>query len=365
MRLVGGPDAGGALARLVMSVAATALLAGLLAACRSGRSVATASRATPGPGTASTTADSGSVTAPPGVTRYQQAVDGAASRGVKVWLEADLAKRWLAGSDQFHQGVVALGQLASRPGVVGIKVADELGYHSGLGDDVNRVLKFLADTRSALSQAAAGKQLLVDFVVPDLGCAPGMNLRGGGPAGCTAKWDGEYPALALDQLDRVFASGSIDVADISTGLEADSTYTSWGITRDQAQTAGWAEIRRRGWSQRVRLQARKALAHSDSYSGGPAQAQADTRTFIDIPLSAGAQAVDIWAWREVYKGQVVRLMDPQLVSNPLWQDLRQRRAAGDTLFTHFTPSQVDKGLDQDLDQLAQVFTNVFVAAGIG
>src|SRR5260370_33084183 len=95
---------------------------------------------TAGAGAGGTTAGFGSVTAPPGVTRYQQAVDGAASRGVKVWLEADLAKRWLAGSDQFHQGVAALCQVASRPRVVGVTVADELGYHSRLGDDANTAL---------------------------------------------------------------------------------------------------------------------------------------------------------------------------------------------------------------------------------
>jgi hypothetical protein len=360
VRLVGGPGGAGPLVRLVMSVAMTALLASVLTACRSGRSVGVASSST-----STTSADSAVVTPPSGsgASRYQQAVDAAATRGLKVWLEADLAKRWLAGPDQFHQGIVALGQLASRPGVVGIKLADELGYHYGLGDDVNRMLKFLADTRSALSQAAPGKQLLVDFVIPDLGCAPGMG--GSGPAGCVAKWDGEYPALALGQLDRVFGSGSIDVADVSTGLETDSTYSAWGIDRDKAQTAAWAEIRRRGWDRLVRLQARKALAHPGDYPGGTAQAVADTRTFIDIPLASGAKAVDIWAWRELYQGQTVRLMDPQLVSNPLWVALQQRHAAGDTLFTHFTPSQVDKGLGPDLDQLAQVFTNVYVAAGIG
>jgi hypothetical protein len=344
--------------------AAAPVNAGSAGPARTGGPGSTARTGSPVSGSVLPGGSSALGTGPAASTPYERAVDASHSRGLQVWLEADLVKRWLAGPDQFNQGVDALGRLAARPGVVGIKIADELGYHYGLGDDASRVLGFLADARAALSKAAPGKLLLVDFVIPDLGCAPGA-AAGSGPAACTARWDAAYPALALGRLDAVFASGSIDVADISTGLEDDSTYTSWGIDRDRAQRAAWAEVARRGWGRIVQLQARKALAHPDGYRGGSGQAQSDSRTFVDIPLAAGARAVDIWAWRQLYQGQIVRLMDPDLTPNPLWDALRQRRAQGDVLFTHFTPSQVERGLEPDLDQLASVFRAVYVAAGIG
>jgi hypothetical protein len=49
----------------------------------------------------------------------------------------------------------------------------------------------------------------------------------------------------------------------------------------------------------------------------------------------------------------------------LWTGLLARRAAGDTLFTHFSPHSVEIGLDADLAMMASVFTAVFVAAGTG
>lgn len=353
MTAVGGPG------RMAAAVMLLTLVGMTLAACsQSARGVS----ASTGPAGSTTVTVGAPGQASSG--RYRDAIDAAAARGVRVWLEADLVKRWLAGPGPFGQGVDALAGLATRPGVVGIKVADELGYHYGLGSDANRLMRFLADTRVALAAAAPGKKILVDFVIPDLGCAPGLNL-GEGPAACTKKWDAEYPALALGQLDRVFSSATIDVADISTGLETDATYAHWGIDRNRAQAAAWAEIGRRGWGAHVRLQARKALAHPGAYAGGAAQAAADARTFIDLPLSSGAQAVDIWAWREVYQGQVVRLMDPGLTPNPLWDQVVRHHRAGDVLFTHFTPSQVDKGVGPDLDQLAAGFTDVYMAAGIG
>jgi hypothetical protein len=352
MTAVGGP------ARLAVAMALMTLMALALAACSpSARGVS----ASTGPMTVVTTA---AVPGPGSSSRYRDAIDAAAARGLRVWLEADLVKRWLAGPGPFAEGVGALARLATRPGVVGIKVADELGYHYGLGSDANRLLRFLTDTRAALDVAAPGKQLLVDFVIPDLGCAPGLSI-GAGPAACTHKWDAEYPALSLGQLDRVFSSGAIDVADISTGLETDATYSQWGIDRNRAQTAAWAEIGRRGWGAHVRLQGRKALAHPGAYAGGVAQAAADARTFIDVPLASGARAVDIWAWQEPYQGRIVRLMDPGLAPNPLWDQLVRHHRAGDVLFTHFTPSQVDKGVGPDLDQLVQGFTDVYMAAGIG
>ena len=73
----------------------------------------------------------------------------------------------------------------------------------------------------------------------------------------------------------------------------------------------------------------------------------------------------MWTWHQHYQGQIHRLLDPGLRPNALWQGLRQRRADGAVLLTHFTPSSVEVGLDADLAALASVFTDVFVAAGTG
>ncbi len=305
---------------------------------------------------------------PPGkASKYQAAVDAAAQHGLQVWLEADLAKRWLEGRPRFDEGVQRLAALAARPGVVGIKIADELAYGDGFDNDPAKVAAFLDDAAAALHTAAPGRKLLADVLVPELGCAPGATGARARVAGaaCRAEARRRYPALTVERVDGYLAPGDLDAVNLSTGLLDEQTYRGWGISRDVAQRLAWAEAKRRGWPAKVRLQYRKALAFPGRYPGGPATAAADLRTFVDLPRREGAPAVDIWTWRQTYKGEVVRLMDPGNAGNPLWDGLRRRKAEGVALFTHFTPSSTERGLAGDMDELAQVFTGVYTAAGIG
>jgi hypothetical protein len=76
-------------------------------------------------------------------------------------------------------------------------------------------------------------------------------------------------------------------------------------------------------------------------------------------------AVSIWTWRQVYQGQVVRLLDPGLRPNPLWNALLARRRAGAVLYTSFSPNSTERGVGVDLDMMSRVFKGVYVAAGIG
>lgn len=340
--------------REIATATSTATDAGARAPTRGPAEVPTTTETTTAP---STTHGSAVAVAP--ATKYEQAVDAAHARNLEVWLEADLAKRWLAGPASFKEGIDGLARLAARPGVVGVKVADELGYKDGFDARPDKVRAFLSETRRALSAAAPGKQVLVDFVVPALGCA------GSGQRDCVKAADTRFPALALAQLDRLFAARLIDVADISTSLLEDSRYRAGGTDRKSAQRAAWAEIARRNWDEGTTLHARKALAHPGRYERTPAEAEADATLFVDIPLAGGAAAVDIWAWRQTYKNEVVRLADPANAPNALWAALLKRRAGQAKLFTHFTPSSVERGLGPDLDMLAKSFNAVFIAAGIG
>ena len=158
---------------------------------------------------------------------------------------------------------------------------------------------------------------------------------------------------------------AIDVLDLSTGLLSDSTYAGWGTSAYAAQVAAWQEVSRRGWPSLVRLQARKALAHPGSYASSPAQAEADVRLFVDIPLAHGAQAVDIWTWHQEYDGAMYQLMNPGMQPNALWGQLEQQRRAGHVLFTHMSPHSLESGLDRDLAKIATVFADVFLPAGTG
>lgn len=304
-------------------------------------------------------------TPPSPAQSYEQAVDAAAQRGLHVWIEADLAKRWWQGRASFDSGVQRLADLGRRPGVAGFKIADELGYTDSYQTAPACELTFLWDAAKALHKASPGHKLLADFVVPELGCAPGVGSVTSQTGPCRDSARGKYPAITLDEMDKVVRSRTLDVIDLSTGLLDAATYQKWGIDQLQAQGAAWREVARRGWKRDVQLNARKALAHPGVYQGGAADANADASVFIDVPRRSGARAVDVWTWRQQYKGDIYRLMDPGMTENALWMELQAQREEGAALLTHFSPSSVERDVGADLDGIARAFTGVFVASGTG
>lgn len=295
---------------------------------------------------------------------YKAAVQAAVAVHLKVWIETDLVKRWEEGPTWFSAAVSQVAELARQPGVVGIKIADELGYNDGM-NSVSKISRFLSDAARALHAAAPGKLILVDMVVPQLGCLPGHQVPGSPAAACASRERAAYPQLALPEVDRYLRLHAIDVLDLSTYLLDDGTYKAWGSNADSAQTAAWQEADKRGWASLVRLQARKALAHPGAYRGGSAASLADTQTYVGIPLAHDARGVDIWTWNQLYQGQEYHLMNPGMRPNALWRQLERLRQAGDVLFTHFSPHSVISSLHSDLAEIATVFTDIFLPAGTG
>ena len=298
------------------------------------------------------------------ITDYRSAVSVAIADHLRVWIEADLVKRWEEGPTWFSAAIGRVAALADRPGVTGIKIADELGYNDGM-NSAAKIRKFLSAAAQALHAAAAHKLILVDMVVPQLGCLPGRQRPGSPEAACASQQQRAYPQLAPSDVDGYLRLHAIDVLDLSTYLQPDGTYASWGTTAPAAQLAAWQEVRDRGWPALVRLQARKALAHPGSYPGTAADAAAEVRTYVEIPLGNGARGADIWTWRQEYQGEIYRLLNPGMQDNALWDQLAQLRRSRAALFTHFSPHFVESGVRSDLAMIATVFTDVFLPAGTG
>jgi hypothetical protein len=295
---------------------------------------------------------------------YARAVDAAHARGLEVWLSADLVRRWLEGPAALRSAVARLRALEARRGVAGIKIADELGKDDGLRtlDGANR---FLADSAALIRASMPGARIMIDLYVPQLGCGPDLDVAAALREACAAKAQTRYPSLTLPAVEVMLRSGHVDVLNLSTGLLEDTTYAAWGLTQQQVQRAAWQTVRARGWDRLVTLFARKALAHEGSYLGSAAAARRDLDLFVERPLAGGARAVDVWTWRQPYRGSVVRLADPGPAPNELWRQLVARHDAGQRLLTHFTPTSTEQGIDQDLDFLAQAFRGVLIAAGTG
>ncbi len=301
---------------------------------------------------------------PVNVAPYVAAIRAADAAGLRVWLEADLVRRWLAGPAAFQQAIAALTTEARERGVVGIKIADELGYNDGL-TSAAKVESFLDASAAAIRRAAPGKLILIDMVIPALGCLPDAGTAPAQAEGCRNRADSRYKQLSLDQVGRYLDRHDIDVLDLSSALLDQTNYATWGVSIDQAQTAAWDEVARRGWATKVTLQSRKALAHPGDDTTDSASADAELHTFVDVPTAAGAVATDIWTWRQFYQGQTYRILNPGLTPTPLWDGLVSRHKNGVRLFTHLSPSSVEVSLAADLAKLADAFTDVFIASGTG
>jgi len=118
-------------------------------------------------------------------------------------------KRWQEGPAWFRDAVRRVAVLTSQPGVVGIKIADELGYNDGL-NSAGKISRFLSAAAQALHAAAPGKLILADMVVPQLGCLPGHQVAGSPAATCASQEKAAYPQLALPEVDRYLRMHTID-----------------------------------------------------------------------------------------------------------------------------------------------------------
>lgn len=296
--------------------------------------------------------------------KYVAAVDSAYAHGLRVWVESDLVSRWKAGKSQFNAAVEQIAALAARPGVVGIKIADELGDRDGL--DEADIMRFLHDSRAALHANAPGKLVLIDIIGYQLGCVPGVHKVHSLSAACDAEEAASHPAVTSSTIDRIVDSGYVDVIDLATNMAEPDGYRRWGITRAAAQHAAFAEAHRRGWDTRVRLQTRKALAFPTRAVPDAATAAALVPDFVDVPEESGVRAVDIWTFSQLYDGAHVHLTDPGLKTNTLWNALVERHRDGDVLFTHYSPTfGYGPSIDADMTAIASAFTDIFCAAGTG
>jgi hypothetical protein len=307
-----------------------------------------------------TRADDGAGQARP---QYVALADAVAAHGARVWVETDLVRAWRAGPATYATVLDTVVSLADRPGVDGVKIADELGYNDGI--DAAAASKLLAQATHDIHARLPGRKVMVDMIVPELGCLAWQgSLASTGMTDCAAHENDRNPATTIAAVDGYLRQGGLDVLDLSAGLRSESEYARWGTNTDEAMRSIWVEASRR-WGGLVTLQARKALAHPGKYPGTKAQAEADVHTFVDLPLANGAKAVDIWTWGQPYQGGTYQLTDPGLGDNALVEALRTRTKQGVQLWTHMTPSSLQRGLTEDVAAAVGTFGTILVASGTG
>jgi hypothetical protein len=299
---------------------------------------------------------------PPAKTPFDRGIDAAARRGLNVWIEVDLPAAWVAGPRRWRQTLDYVAGMARRPGVAGVKIADELGYQDRI-PSADGVVAFLRAARADLARVAPGKKILVDFYVSDAGCLPGTGSRWA--RDCAAEFRRRHPRCTLEAVERYLRTGTVDVVDYAPEILTAEEYDGGIVDAELAMRTAWREARRRGWDRMVTLNGRLAAGFPGRYPHDRRHAERTLRTELDVPILMGAPAVDVWTWRQNYEGGVYHLTDPGLRPNHLWRGLLDRRARGARLFTHFDPTIVDQGLDADLDVIKTVFSDIYVMPGLG
>ena len=208
--------------------------------------------------------------------------------------------------------------------------------------------------------------MLVDVVVPDLGC---LGWTADGSTSCAERAVASAPAASAAAVGGYLRAGLIDRLDVSTSLLDEWTYQKWGLTLASAQRAAWARIDALGWDRLTTLQARKALAEAGGYQGSAEDADHDAHTYVEIPVSrrrGGRRHLDLAAGvRRPARRPPRRRPDRERRSGA---ELRAEDLHGAQLFTHMTPSLLptdSAGRTREYDRVAELFGAVFVAAGTG
>lgn len=298
--------------------------------------------------------------------QWTEPMAAAAARGLAVWIEVDLVTPWLSGPADFTTAVSKLAAEAQTPGVVGFKIADELGQPGqGSTTSPEQALAFLHDARAALHAAAPGKLVLIDVIGADLGCVPGSTSSAAKK--CLSANAPTDASMSLDTIDKIVDSGYVDELDVTTNMADPAKYLQeFGVSLADAQRKAFAEIKRRHWDTKVVVNTRKAFSWPTEKIATPDVAANLVSDFIDVPIAAGAKAVDTWAFVQFYARTkaTVSQMSPGNRSNALWEKFKTEKAQHVDLFTHYTPTYKMGTLQQDMDDIAQAFTGVFCAAGV-
>ena len=299
--------------------------------------------------------------------QYAALVDAVVAKGGRVWIETDLLKAWLEGPERYDSVLSTVLSLADRAGVDGIKIADELGYRDGASPE--EVRDFLARDHLGHSRAACpGTRCSSTSSCRELGClrvGARRHRRTSSRDACAEAARSKNPASTLAAVDGYIAAGWPGRHRPESGAAQPEQVRSLGHLRDAGDGHGLVRGRpsmgRQGAGCRLGRRWRRRTAMREPR---PTRPPMSTRSSTSRSQH-GAKSVDIWTWRQPYKGGSYMLTNPGLVPNALVEELRKRRARGADLWTHMTPSSLHVGLAPDVEAATALFSTIFVASGTG
>jgi hypothetical protein len=236
------------------------------------------------------------------------AVTAARQAGLAVVLEFDYKSDFFAGVDISAKVLQVVDQIRANPGTISaVHVADRLNEKY----DAAQSLAYLAATGGVLHRLVPGIPVLVN--------APDWQLTCGlpGQSSCGSHGD-RYQYETNATLDAMYHSGFVDGLSIATNLKNDDP---------AAQRQAMAAARAR-WPAPFLLWATcSQLSFPDQHFPGAPDPKQATEAYMLAPISAGAEGIALWAWHQLYAGQISTFLDKDGSSNPMWQAMTTATAA--------------------------------------
>jgi hypothetical protein len=220
--------------------------------------------------------------------------------GLAVVLEFDYKNEFFAGEDISEKVARVVEQIRAHPRTVSaVHVADRLNekYTAAEG------LRYLEATGGVFHREVPG--------VPVMANTPDWELTCGLPD--QRSCENNDPRFAHETnatLDRFHVSGHLDGLSIYNNLKNFDT---------AAQRTAWKRARERWPEPFILWSTSSQLSFGASTHDGTPNPILATDAYMRAPMDEGAQGLAIWAWHQLYDGEVYTFLNKDGSTNSLWE----------------------------------------------
>lgn len=233
-----------------------------------------------------------------------QLVSDLRAAGLAAFVEFD-AKDDMATGQRAQKAVAAIiRQVKLNPGTIaGIRVADRLNEKLSL----ERAVEYLRVTGGVFHREIPGVPVVVDVEDWELTCGlPGQSS-------CLTHKFTSYSNCIDAVLIELHKTGYVDGFELAVNLKQNDA----GVMEKAIEKA------RRMFPPPFLIYARTASLsfEEDAYPGDASMARKQVAAFIDAPLRAGADGIDLWAWHRPFKSELRTFLNKDSLGNPLWEEM--------------------------------------------
>lgn len=233
----------------------------------------------------------------------QATVEAARRAGLAVILEFDYKSDFFSGRDITPKIERIVTQIRSNPATVAaIHVADRLNekYSPAQG------LRYLAATGGVFHRKVPGVPVLVNVADWELTC--GLPEQ----ASCSSHGS-RYQYEIHSTLDQFYRSGYVDGFTVANNLKEANV---------NAQQRAWQAARSRWPAPFLLWTTCSQLSFPwSAYAPGFPSAAGLTEAYMRAPMREGADGMALWAWHQLYNGDVYTFLNKNGSSNELWDHM--------------------------------------------